>query len=229
MVRFWPFRLPRPLTSRRERVAFLGLGSNVGDRLETIRSAIDALDHMERIAVERVSSVYETEPVLDVEDPDHSPYLNCVVCVTTTHGPRELLEAAHRVEADHGRDRGREGHHGARPLDIDLLLYDDEQIDEPGLTIPHRDLHERAFVLVPLAEILPPGATLPDGTRVTARLAGLAPITGIDLHVRLTEGPGTSDDPLTRRPPGPPGGRPHLGTRQGGPGRSDGTGRGDRQ
>jgi 2-amino-4-hydroxy-6-hydroxymethyldihydropteridine diphosphokinase len=220
MTRFWPFRLPRPL--RRSRTAFLGLGSNEGDRLELIREAIGDLDRHDEVTVEAVSTVYETEPVVPDDAPaelaDQPDYLNCAVCVTTTLGARALLELAHEVEAAHGRQREREVRHGPRTLDIDLLLYDDATIDEPGLTVPHPELADRAFALVPLAEIMPPASVLPDGTRLAVRLAELAPIEGVEFHVRLTEGPGAESDPLSRRPAGPPGGPPRLGERQGGPG-----------
>ncbi len=219
MARRWPLRLPRIL--RRERVAFLGLGSNVGDRLETIRDAVADLDATEEVTVEALSSVYETEPVVPGDgDVDGQPdYLNCAVCVTTRLDPLELLEVVQGIEDRHGRDRAREGPSGPRPLDIDLLLYDDEHIDEPELTVPHPRLTERAFVLVPLAEVMPPGARLPDGTSVAARLAALAPISGVEHHVRLVGGPG-APDPLERRPPGPRAGSPRLGERRGGPGMS---------
>lgn len=219
MARRWPLRLPRFL--RRERVAFLGLGSNVGDRLETIRDAVADLDAAEDVTVEAMSSVYETEPVVPGGgDADGQPdYLNGVVCVTTRLDPFELLELTQGIERRHGRDRPREGPAGARPLDIDLLLYDEEDIDEPELTVPHPRLTDRAFVLVPLAEVMPPGARLPDGTSVASRLAALAPITGVEHHVRLVGGPGARD-PLERRPPGPRAGPPRLGERRGGPGMS---------
>lgn len=210
----WPFR------RRRESTAFLGLGANLGDRLDTIRSALVHLDEHDRIVVEVVSGVYETEPVVDEEAvADQPPYLNCAVRVTTTLDPHALKRATQEIESVHGRDRAREERWGPRTLDIDLLLYEHETIDDPDLVIPHPQLTERAFVLVPLAEVLPPGATLPDGTSVASRLAKLAPITGVEFHVRLVEGPGTEAEPMRRRPPGPPGGPPRLGERRGGPGR----------
>lgn len=210
----WSFRLP--WRRRRPATAFLGLGSNVGDRLATLRTALHDLDGHEKVAVDAVSTVYETEPVtedrLELADVPQQPYLNLVTCVTTTLRPRQLLELAHRIEAEQGRDRERELRWGPRTLDIDILLYDELTLDEPDLSIPHPRLTERAFVLVPLAEVLPPGGRLPDGTTITSHLARLAPITGVDFYVRLVEGPGTRGEPLSRRPGGPAGGPPRLGS-----------------
>ncbi len=211
----WPFRLPG--RRRRPVTAFLGLGSNVGERLTNLRSALRELDEHEEVLVEAVSTVYETEPVTEggrgaLSNAPQQPYLNLVTSVTTTLRPRGLLELAHQVEARHGRDREREPRWSPRTLDIDILLYDDLTLDDPDLTIPHRRLTERAFVLVPLAEVLPPGARLPDGTTVTSHLARLAPISGVDFYVRLIDGPGTTGEPLARRPGGPAGGPPRLGS-----------------
>ena len=164
--------------------AYLGIGSNVGDRLATLRSVRDALAAADDVDVEDVSSVYETAPVGGVEQPE---YLNMVVRVGTLLRARELLQLGHEIERAHGRDRSAEVRWGPRTLDIDLLLYGDVTIDEPGLIVPHPRLTERAFVLVPLAEVMPPGATLPDGTVLTRALAALAPIEGIALHVRLDQ------------------------------------------
>lgn len=205
---------------REEATAFLALGSNVGDRLATIRSAIEALDGPDDVHVEKVSAVYETVPETggrpELSDVDQEPYLNLVLAITTTRSPRALLELAHRVEAEHGRDRSNELRWGPRTLDIDILLYEDRIVDEPDLQVPHPRMTERAFVLVPLAEIMPPGACLPDGVSLSRHIAELAPIEGIERYVRLQEGPGVEDEPLRRRPPGPPGGAPRLGPAQGG-------------
>ena len=181
--------LRRGAQPRGPTTAYLGLGSNVGDRLATLRAVRDALDAHEQVNVEATSTIYETAPVGGVEQPQ---YLNMVLRVATTLSPRDLLRLGHRLEAEHGRDRASEVRWGPRTLDIDLLLYGDETIDDPGLVVPHPRLTERAFVLVPLAEVMPPGATLPDGSSVTRRLAALAPIEGIDLYVRLDEQFGAS-------------------------------------
>lgn len=200
-----------------EATAHLGLGSNVGDRLATLKAALADLQDHDGIEVTDVSGVYDTAPVSDVEQ---GTYLNMVVAVSTRLRPRDLLEATSRIEAAHGRDRTREVETGPRTLDIDILLYGDAEIDEPDLTIPHPRMTERAFVIVPLMEVLP-GGRLPDGTRLSAVVGRLAPIEGIDLHVRLDEVPGRPtrpggprgpgaflrdewDDRESRRPPGAP-------------------------
>lgn len=185
--------------------AFLGLGTNVGDRLETITSCLFVLDDADGIAVEDVSAVYETAP-WGVEDQD--PFLNAVVRVRTTLSARALLEDGHRTEAAFGRDRGAEERWGPRPLDIDLLLYGDEVIDEPDLVVPHPRLTERAFVLVPLMEVFPGGTIPPEGTRLTQALTAIAPVEGVDLFVRLDEVPGTQG--RIPRPEGPGGGGAFL-------------------
>ena len=180
--------------------AFLGLGTNVGDRLETITSCLFVLDDTDGIAVEDVSGVYETAPWGGV---DQDPFLNAVVRVRTTLTARQLLDDAHRTEAAFGRDRDREVRWGPRTLDIDLLLYGDEVIAEPDLVVPHPRLAERAFVLVPLMEVHPGGEIPPDGPRLTRAITRLSPIEGIDLYVRLSDVPGTGH--RIRRPEGPGG------------------------
>lgn len=141
--------------------AFLGLGSNLGDRLANLQRAVDRLARTEGIRVVRASRVYETDPV----GPPQPDYLNAVVEVATVLGPRSLLEACLGVEAAMGRVRAERW--GPRIVDLDVLTYGDEQIDEPGLTIPHPRMLDRAFVLVPLLE-LEPDPRLPDGRPVAA-------------------------------------------------------------
>ncbi|MDP8931570.1 MAG: 2-amino-4-hydroxy-6-hydroxymethyldihydropteridine diphosphokinase [Actinomycetota bacterium] len=207
----WPFW--QPFRRRRPATAFLGLGSNVGDRLATLRVALRDLHEHDKVVVEAVSTVYETAPVMEdrIEFDDvQEPYLNLVAGVTTSLRPRALLEVAHAVEAVHGRDREREPRWGPRTLDIDILLYEDLTLDEVDLTIPHPRLTDRAFVLVPLTEVLPPGARLPNGSTIMSHLARLAPVTRVDPYVRLVEGPGTGAEPLAHRPMGPIGGPPRL-------------------
>jgi 2-amino-4-hydroxy-6-hydroxymethyldihydropteridine diphosphokinase len=129
--------------------AYVGLGSNLGDREESLLRAVDLL--RERIEVSAVSSFRETEPWGYVDQP---AFLNAAVEVETELGPRELLEVLLEVERVLGRTR--EGpRYGPRTIDIDLLLYGDEVVDEPGLTVPHPRLHERRFALEPLAELDP--------------------------------------------------------------------------
>jgi 2-amino-4-hydroxy-6-hydroxymethyldihydropteridine diphosphokinase len=178
--------------------AFIGVGSNLGDRLSHIESAVWALDGSDGIAVEDVSGIYETLPWGGV---DQDPYLNAVVKVVTRLSAAALLAECQATEAAFGRDRAREQRWGPRVLDLDVLLYGDGQIDTPDLVVPHPRLTERAFVLVPLIEVFP-GGQLPDGRRLTRCLAELAPIEGIDLFVRMEEQPGRQ---RRTRPAGPSG------------------------
>jgi 2-amino-4-hydroxy-6-hydroxymethyldihydropteridine diphosphokinase len=134
--------------------AFIGLGANLGDREATIRAALAALSDEDGIDVVAVSTLRETEPVGVGPQPR---FINGAAELETTLGPRELLDRLLAVEQRLGRTRV-PGEHGPRTLDLDLLLYGDEQIDEPGLTVPHPRLRERTFVLEPLAEI---GAAIP--------------------------------------------------------------------
>jgi 2-amino-4-hydroxy-6-hydroxymethyldihydropteridine diphosphokinase len=153
--------------------AFLGLGSNMGDRLEHLRRALTQLPD-----VVAVSPVYETEPVGGPAG--QAPFLNLVVELDTERSPRELLEVARRLEGDAGRVRT--VHHGPRTLDVDVLLVDDLVVDEPDLTVPHPRMWERRFVLAPLAdlapELVPPGSLGRAGGALQAlgRLLGTDPI-----------------------------------------------------
>ena len=159
-----------------EHVVFLGLGSNLGDRLDYLQAAVNALDSDPRITILAVSSIYETEPV---GGPDQEPYLNMAVRAATLHRPAALLAACNRVEAELGRTR--EVRWGPRTIDIDVLLYEDGRIvDTPDLQVPHPRLTERAFALIPTIEVAA-GQKLPDGTSLTAAVARLAPIEGITM------------------------------------------------
>jgi 2-amino-4-hydroxy-6-hydroxymethyldihydropteridine diphosphokinase len=144
---------------------FLGLGSNVGDRLANLRAAVDALDSR-GVRVTRASSVYETEPQGEVtEQPD---FLNACVEIETDLGPEELLDECKAVERELGRAPGGV-RHGPRPIDVDLLLLGDLAYRSERLTLPHRDVLARRFVLAPLVQ-LDPGLALPDGTRLAEAL-----------------------------------------------------------
>jgi 2-amino-4-hydroxy-6-hydroxymethyldihydropteridine diphosphokinase len=131
---------------------FLGLGSNLGDRLHYLRRGVGYLPD-----VVQVSSVYETEPV-EVDDAQGT-YFNIVVELETDLPAQEILKAAQAAEAAAGRVRT--SYHGARTLDVDVLLYGDAKIDEPGLQVPHPRMWQRRFVVEPLAEIAPD--MVPDG------------------------------------------------------------------
>ena len=147
------------------RVGYLGLGSNEGDRLGNLRAARDALVLYE-VLVEAVSSVYETAPQGEVLDqPD---FLNAAVRVRTALGPEELLDAAKAIERDLGRASGGV-RHGPRPIDVDVLLLGDVEYSSSRLSLPHREVTSRRFVLEPLLE-LDPELTLPDGTPLAPRL-----------------------------------------------------------
>jgi 2-amino-4-hydroxy-6-hydroxymethyldihydropteridine diphosphokinase len=130
-------------------LVYIGLGSNLGDREATIRRALELLAADGAIEVEAVSSLRETEPVGYVDQPR---FLNGAAALRTELAPRAVLERLQQVEAALGRDRtGRR--FGPRTIDLDLLLYDGVQVNEPGLKIPHPRLVERRFVLEPLAEL----------------------------------------------------------------------------
>jgi 2-amino-4-hydroxy-6-hydroxymethyldihydropteridine diphosphokinase len=148
--------------------AYVGLGANLGDRERTLRAAVDALGAEDGIEVIAVSTLRETEPVGVGEQPR---FLNGVVALDTTLTARELLDILLDVEHRFGRVR-LAGKHGPRTLDLDLLLYGDEEVDEPGLTVPHPRLHERRFVLEPLAEVAP-GLVVPGRGDVESLLRGV--------------------------------------------------------
>jgi len=148
--------------------AYVGLGANLGDRERTLREAVAALGAEEGIEVLAVSTLRETEPVGVGGQP---PFLNGAAALDTTLEAPELLERLLAVEQRFGRVRV-PGEHGPRTLDLDLLLYGDEQIDEPGLAVPHPRLHERRFVLEPLVE-LDPGLVVPGRGTVESLLRGL--------------------------------------------------------
>jgi 2-amino-4-hydroxy-6-hydroxymethyldihydropteridine diphosphokinase len=125
--------------------AYVGVGSNLGDREALVRAAVEALP-----GVVAVSALRETDPVGEVEQPR---FLNGAVALETELPPRELLDLLLAVERRLGRERRERW--GPRTIDLDLLLYGAETIDEPGLTVPHPRLHERRFALEPLAELDP--------------------------------------------------------------------------
>ena len=130
--------------------SYIGIGANLGDREGTFRSAVESLAATPGVEIVAVSTFCETAAVGPILD--QPSFLNAAVAVETTLEARELLELLLRIEADHGRTReGPQG--GPRTLDLDLLVHGDERIDEPGLTVPHPRLRERAFVLEPLAEL----------------------------------------------------------------------------
>jgi 2-amino-4-hydroxy-6-hydroxymethyldihydropteridine diphosphokinase len=130
--------------------AYVGLGANLGDREGTIRAALAALDAAPGIGVAAVSTLVETDPVGYLEQPR---FLNGAAALETSLSPRELLDLLLDVERRFGRVRDGVAAQGPRTLDLDLLLYGTARLEEPGLRIPHPRLHERRFVLEPLAEL----------------------------------------------------------------------------
>ncbi|MGA2981595.1 MAG: 2-amino-4-hydroxy-6-hydroxymethyldihydropteridine diphosphokinase [Terriglobales bacterium] len=129
-------------------IAYLSLGSNLGDRAASLRAALAQLDAGGRLLA--VSALYETQPV---EVRDQPWFLNCVAAIETEKTPRELLQLALKIETAMGRLRMRE--RGPRNIDIDVVLFGDRVVDEPGLKIPHPAMQQRRFVLEPLVEIAP--------------------------------------------------------------------------
>jgi 2-amino-4-hydroxy-6-hydroxymethyldihydropteridine diphosphokinase len=159
-------------------VAYLALGSNLGDRLGHLQAAVDGLEATPGVHVVAVSRVYETAPV----GPDQPDYLNAVVAIETDLAPRALLERGQALERDARRVRGERW--GPRTLDVDVLLVGDAVVDEPDLVVPHPRIGERGFVLAPLADVAPERVDVPDGGWPGVRLA-----------------------PHVLRPPAPPRGR----------------------
>ena len=142
--------------------AYVGLGANLGDREATILRAVELLAASPGIEVAGVSTLRETDPVGYEDQPR---FLNGAAALDTELAPRALLERLLAVERELGRVRGEGPRFGPRAIDLDLLLYGDEVVDEPGLAVPHPRLAERRFALEPLHE-LDPSLRLPDGRAV---------------------------------------------------------------
>jgi len=130
-------------------VAYVALGSNIGDRASYLRQAAERLGHFEQISVLDSSSIYETEPVGYV---DQAAFLNQVIALRTSLPAHGLLQALMNVEQALGRKR--DVRWGPRTIDLDLLLYGDADVDTPDLTVPHPRMNERAFVLIPLVDVM---------------------------------------------------------------------------
>lgn len=147
--------------------AVVGLGANLGDPPGQLREAIAAIGRLPATTLAAVSSFYRSAPLGYVDQPD---FINAAVAIDTALEPAALLAALRAIEAAAGRRRSFAN--APRPLDLDLLLYGDREIDEPGLTVPHPRLHERAFALAPLVEI-EPDAAIPGRGRAAELLAAL--------------------------------------------------------
>ena len=149
--------------------AFVGVGANLENPLQQVRQAISELDAIEHTSVLVSSSLYRSAPVGYADQPD---FINAVAKLQTGLSPRELLDALHAIENRHGRRRS--VRNAPRTLDLDLLLYGTLVVDEEGLTLPHPRMHERAFVLLPLAEVAP-----------QVFLPGHAPVSQLLAHINL--------------------------------------------
>lgn len=147
-----------------EVIALIGLGSNLDDPIAQVRSALVALSTALETRLISQSSLYRSAPIGPAGQPD---YVNAVAMVATTLAPLALLDTLQAIEQAHGRVRAQ--HWGPRTLDLDLLLYGNQQINDARLVVPHPEMHKRAFVLVPLSEISPT-ALLPGVGRVAALL-----------------------------------------------------------
>lgn len=154
--------------------AYVGLGSNLESPRQQIASALAALGALPETSMQRCSSLYRSAPVGYAAQPD---FVNAVACLQTALSPRELLDALLAIESEHGRTRT--VRNGPRTLDLDLLLHGDASIDKAGLQVPHPRLTERAFVVVPLAEIAP-ALVLPDGRPVIDLATRLAAVQRIE-------------------------------------------------
>jgi 2-amino-4-hydroxy-6-hydroxymethyldihydropteridine diphosphokinase len=155
--------------------AFLALGSNLGDRTENLQRAVDLLAGWPGVEIVASSRVYETDPV---GGPPQPAYLNAVVEARTSLSARELLEACLAVEREMGRVRGERW--GPRVIDVDVLTHGRDEVNEPGLQVPHPRMHERGFVLIPLLE-LDPDPPLPRGRRVADLRSGSGTLAGVRL------------------------------------------------
>lgn len=145
-----PFESVSVVILRGWKKAYVALGSNMGDSKAHLDGAVEALQADEKVRVLQVADYIVTKPYGGVEQDD---FVNSAMAIETLYSPEELLDRLHEIEADHARERII--HWGPRTLDLDILLYEDVVMDTPDLIIPHKDMHNREFVLKPMAEIAP--------------------------------------------------------------------------
>lgn len=174
-----------------EVVAYIGIGSNLADPVDQVRRAISELAWLPETSLIASSALYQTAPVGLADQPD---FVNAVAGLETRLAPRALLDALQEIEQRHGRVRDG-ARWGPRTLDLDILLYGDLSLAEPGLQIPHPEMGRRAFVLVPLADVAPDGLRVP-GAGTLADLLHRCRSQGVR---RIASG--TGSDPPTSRPP----------------------------
>ena len=133
-------------------IVYLSLGSNKGDRVGYIQQATSIIDGLEDTSLVRTSAFYETEP-WGTESKNW--FVNAIIEIKTSQTPQELLKTCHKIEQRLGRDRESEGRYGDRTLDIDIIFYGNEIVNDENLSIPHKLFHKRAFTLVPMLELSP--------------------------------------------------------------------------
>lgn len=152
---------------------YIGLGSNLAEPAEQLRSALDALDRAVGTRLAAVSGFYASDSLL----PGQPRYTNAVAALDTTLEPLQLLDALQAIENDQGRVR--QERWGPRTLDLDVLLFGQQVLDSPRLTVPHYHMHARPFVLYPLAELVPADFVLADG-RSLAQMLAACPFSGLE-------------------------------------------------
>ncbi|CAI8950730.1 MULTISPECIES: 2-amino-4-hydroxy-6-hydroxymethyldihydropteridine diphosphokinase [Pseudomonas] len=152
---------------------YIGMGSNLADPAEQLRSAVEALGQLPQTLLAGVSAFYQSDSLL----PGQPRYTNAVAALDSDLAPIALLDALQAIENDQGRERLERW--GPRTLDLDILLFGDQLIDEPRLKVPHYQIQERAFVLYPLAELAPQDLRLADGRNLSDLLAA-CPFVGLE-------------------------------------------------
>lgn len=160
-------------------LAYIGIGSNLGEPEQQIHQAVNALEQIQNTTLAEISSLYFSRPMGPQDQPD---YMNAVAALETTLTPLELLDALQHIENEAGRVR-KDERWGPRVLDLDILLFGEQVIDNERLTVPHYGMKLREFVLIPLAEIAP-DLTLPDNSKVTELCQQIA-TNGLKVHSKL--------------------------------------------